>query len=112
MWRTKYYKNKVTGKLITFGIYKHLKLEENIRNFIEVPENEKFQEYEKYVKNSDVFFYSPLLKTFFTLEDIIGFAPDIALGVRIATPTETKNLQKNFNAISQRFFVDNNLYRE
>lgn len=110
MWRTKYYKNKITGKLITSGVYNHLKLKENVQNFIEVPENEKFQEYEKYIKRSKIFFYSPLLKMFFTLEDLLGFAPDIALGSRIATPTEIKNIQENFSALSQRFFVNNDLY--
>lgn len=108
MWRTKYYKDKSTGKLITFGVYSHLKLKENIQKFTEVPENEKFQEYEKYVRQSKVFFYNPSLKMFFTLEDLLGLTPDIALESRIATPTETENIQKNFNALSQRFFVNNN----
>ena len=112
MWRTKYYKNKLTGKLITSGVYSHLRLKENMQNFIEVPENEKFQEYEKYVKQSQIFFYNPLLKMFFTLEDLLGFAPDIALGSRIATSTEVKNIQKDFNALNHRFFVDNNFYQE
>lgn len=112
MWRTKYYKNKITGKLITSGVYNHLKLKENIQNFIEVPEDEKFQEYEKYVKQSEILFYNPLLKMFLTLEDLFGFAPDIALGSRIATPAEIKTVQENFNALNQKFFVNNDLYLE
>lgn len=93
--------------MITLGIYNHLVLEQNKKDFEKVPADIKYSEYEKYVRNSDMFFYSPMLDNYFTLEDIISMAPDIALTVRLATPEETKNIKTNFNALTQRFFVDN-----
>lgn len=112
MHKTEYYKNIKTGKIVTREVYSRFVLEENKKDFKKIHLQKINFEYEDYIKKSDIFFYSPIFKTFFTIEELLNLSPDIALNVRLATNEEIKNVKKSSDVLFDRFFYDNLKYRD